>query len=176
MFFEKVLEVDVSEAVKELEGHPELWGKYSLRKSSYVHTMMTDIWVRYNDIKNIGPQFNDEHESAWYPDAELIPNIKKIAFELMNKLEGTRLGGILITKLPPGGRIEPHVDRGWHAGYYEKFYVALQNHPGSVFCWEGQEINARSGEVYWFRNDVPHWVENNSDKDRISLIVCMRRT
>lgn len=84
------------------------------------------------------------------------------------------LGGILITRVPPGGEIKPHVDAGWHAGYFSKFYVAVQNEPGAVFGWDDGEIHAKTGEAYWFRNDVPHWVRNDSGADRIAMIVCIR--
>lgn len=176
MNFHKVFHINVDNALSDIKKHPELWGMHGLRKSTYAHSGMTDIWVRYNDIKNLGPNFNDEHESVWYLESDFLPNVKTLAFQLMYELEGTRLGGILITKLPPGGKINPHVDSGWHAGYYEKFYVALQNDEGSIFCWENETLKAQQGDVYWFRNDKVHWVENNSDMERISMIVCMRQT
>jgi len=140
---------------------------------------MTDIWVRYNDIepyKNKGSLvgFNAEHDSVWYPVLKKLPSAKKIALDLMNKVEGERLGGILITKLPPGGKIAKHTDDGWHARYYDKFYVPVLTKPGGVFCFEDGEIDAKYGEAWWFNNAHNHWVENNTDSDRISMIICIR--
>lgn len=159
---------------------PELFGRRSARKDGYEgspHTAMSDIWVRYNDPDNLAKgmeAFNSEHDSVWYPEAAYIPEVRAICLQLMAMVGGERLGGVLITKIPPGGEIAPHVDRGWHAEYYDKFYVPIQNDEGAVFGFEDGEIRPRLGEAYWFHNGRPHWVKNESSRDRISLIVCIR--
>ena len=164
-----------------LKRQPKLFGKFNLRAEGYSspHSKMTDIWVRYNDAtKYLEAQdftgFNDEHDSVWYPSYYSLPQIRDIVFKLMALVEGERLGAVLITKLPPGGRIEKHVDSSWHAGYYDKYYIPIQNAEGSTFNFEDGVIAPKLGEVYWFDNSVTHWVENNSDEDRISLIICIK--
>lgn len=175
MNFKKLnIRVDTSKALAELDANPQLWDAHPFRRYASVHSQMKDIWVRYNAIENIGPNFNDYHQSVWYPESELIPECKAIALDIMRYVNGTRLGGVLVTKLPPGGKIEPHIDGGWHAGFYAKFYIALQSEGGAKFCWDDDCIEAKTGEVYFFRNDKTHWVENNSSVDRIAMIVCLR--
>ena len=171
--------LDVSSLAKKLKDQPELFGKRTLRSDRYEspHKQMSDIWVRYNDYANLEKDpasFNDEHESKWYPEAERIEEVFGIAEILMNLVEGTRLGGVLITKIPPDGEIKPHIDTGWHAGFYEKFYVPIANKEGAVFGFIDGEIRPDIGDVYWFRNDVTHWVKNDSNEDRIALIVCIK--
>jgi hypothetical protein len=158
---------------------PELFGKYTQRADSYQspHTQMTDIWARYNAIENLskGPEaFNGEHDSVWYPESACLPELRPIVYGLMALVEGERLGGVLITKIPPGGGIAEHVDSGWHASYYEKYFVPIQSDPGCVFGFEDGEIHATPGEIYWFNNSRPHWVKNDSQRDRIVMIVCIR--
>lgn len=159
-----------------LQKNTQLWGQHGARKyaEGSPHSGMTDIWVRYNHIDNLGPHFNDAHESVWYPAIHDLPQVRPIVFGLMARVEGERLGGVLITKLPPGGSIAPHVDESWHASYYEKYYVAVKSQEGCVFGFPDGEIKANTGDVYWFRNDVPHWVKNDSDEDRLSMIVCIK--
>ncbi len=155
---------------------PELFGKYTTRAEQYntPHAQMTDLWVRYNDQKNVGPSFNEEHDSVWYPEVFAIPQVRPLVMSLMAHVEGERLGGVLITKLPPGGEIKPHVDFGWHASYYEKYFVPILNDEGAVFGFPDGVIRPQLGEVWWFRNDVPHWVKNDSSRDRIAMIVCIK--
>lgn len=159
-----------------LEAKPHLFGQHTARATAYgsPHTEMSDIWVRYNDIKNLGPAFNDEHDSVWYPAYDELPELRKILFTLMACVEGERLGGVLITKIPPGGQIAPHVDRGWHADYYAKFYIAIQNDPGALFRFPGGDIVATPGDCYWFDNSVTHSVINDSGRDRLALIACVK--
>jgi quercetin dioxygenase-like cupin family protein len=136
---------------------------------------MDDIWVRYNHASKIGAGFNDEHSSVWYPVIDKIPEILPVCMKIMSAAQGERLGGVLITKLAPGKRIEPHVDRGWHAEYYQKYFVPIKNGKGAKFCWEDIEIDPRPGEVWEFDNSVTHWVENSSSEDRIAMIVCVKK-
>jgi hypothetical protein len=172
---------DVEPIRQSLSEQPELFGLHRQRAQFYMspHSGMSDIWVRYNDIANYKSledmsTFNDRHESVWYPSASRINGLRSLIFKLMQHVEGERLGGILITKVPPGGSIAAHTDAGWHAEYYSKFYVPIQNDPGARFCFTDGVIEPNLGEIYWFDNSVVHWVENNSNKDRIAMIVCIK--
>lgn len=169
---------DVLPLQQALKSNPQLFGQHRQRAEAYIspHTAMSDIWVRYNHIDNYKDlaRFNEEHDSVWYPAYREIPEIKPLVFGLMSLVQGERLGGVLITKVPPGGRIEPHTDHGWHAGYYSKFYIPIQNAEGATFSFPDGVIRPSLGDVYWFDNSFPHWVENNSKEDRIALIVCIR--
>lgn len=164
---------DVSKIAERLEDHT-LFGMYEWRKEKYAHKDMNDIWVRYNAPENIGDSFNDEHTSVWYPVIKELPEIVSLCLNLMGVVGGERLGGVLITKLPPGGKIARHVDEGWHAGYYQKFFVPIKNEKGAAFCWDDLTLEPKAGEVWEFDNSIPHWVENNSDEDRVAMIVCIK--
>lgn len=173
-----------------LKRQPKLFGAIDLRRTNYLqknanefevspHVGMKDIWVRYNDVTPFIQSgnytcMNDEHDPIWYPAYYALPQIRPLIFDLMRIVEGERLGGIFITKLAPGERIEKHIDAGWHAGYYDKYYIPIQNAKGATFNFEDGMIEPELGDVYWFDNSVPHWVENNSNEDRISLIVTIK--
>lgn len=180
--FLKVAEgVDVRPLLSELDAHPELWNQFTARKvmPGSPHTGMSDIWVRYNNIRPFLARgnmagFNDEHDGVWYPALEALPSLRAILFPLMQLVEGERIGGVLITRIPPGCGIDPHVDASWHVDYYDKFYLSLKSRPGAEFCVEGESINPRPGDIYRFDNRVLHWVRNASDEDRITLIMCIR--
>jgi hypothetical protein len=183
--FLKIGETDVKPLNAEIAAHPELWDQVTLRKTApgTPHRAMSDIWVRYNDVKPFLAKgdlstFNDRHVPIWYPAWRALPALRPIVFGLMARVEGEMIGGVLITRIPPGGGIEPHTDRGWHVDYYEKFYVALQSEPGALFlCQHGGEreaLNPAPGEIHLFDNRKEHWVDNRSDQDRVTLIVCIR--
>jgi hypothetical protein len=177
----------VSGLLASLDEHPELWDAHRYRKDApdSPHSGMSDIWLRYNDVapylergslKGLG----DEHVPIWYPAYDLLrPHVRPIVVDLMRKVQGEMLGGVLITRIPPGGRIEPHVDKSWHVDYFEKFYVSVKSALGADFCCEHEgvieRLNPIPGQIWLFDNHKLHWVENNSDADRITLIVCIRR-
>jgi aspartyl/asparaginyl beta-hydroxylase (cupin superfamily) len=103
-----------------------------------------------------------------------IPAAKTICEQLATDFNAD-LGGVLITKIPPGKQCYPHIDQGWHAHYYEKFAYQVQAHPDQSFNVETEVLHTRSGDLFWFDNSHTHWVENPSDEDRITMIVCLRR-
>jgi len=160
--------------VGSLNSNPQLWDENPQRRNypNSPHAEMTDIWVRFG--KGDFKELSNQHDSEWYPSAEFLPDAKAIAFRLMGKVNGERLGGVLITRLPAGGKISPHIDKGWHAGYYEKFYVALTSPRGSVFGFESGDIISNPGDCYLFRNDRLHWVNNPSNEERLTMIVCIK--
>ena len=174
--------VDVAPLLLAIKQHPELWDEFTPRKSveGSPHTAMQDIWVRYNDIRKFPDgdltHFNDPHYPVWYPAYDVLPQLRPIIFGLMARVEAVQLGGVLITKIPPGGRIDPHVDAGWHVEHYNtKLYIVLQSNEKCLNRVEDEVVNMKPGEVWWFDNRIEHEVVNNGDDDRITLIVCMRR-
>lgn len=178
--FQKIGEYPVDVLAAQLEQHPELWDACTQRKARQgsPHTGMQDIWVRYNEGDPYSPTFNDRHVPVWYPAWKVLPALKPIVFDLMRKVDGEMLGGVLITKISPGSGIDPHADDGWHVQYYDKFYVSIRSEPGAMFFCQHEDtlecLEPQVGECWLFDNRKRHWVENQSTSDRITLIVCIR--
>lgn len=171
MSFQKIAEgIDVKPLIDALDRNPHLWDQIPIRRTyeGSPHTEMVDIWVRFG--KEITP---NEHEAEWY-ESEVADAVKPIAEYLMKLTGSERLGGILITKLLAGGKIAPHIDYGWHASFYNKYYVAIKSPKGSVFGFESGDIDSNPGDCYSFKNNVLHWVTNDTEEERISMIICMR--
>lgn len=175
--FIKIAEnLDVSSIVGSLQRNPQLWDEHNERRvfEGSPHSQMVDIWARFGDISVGFEKLREPHDSIWYESSNLIDGVREIAFHLMALVQGERLGGILITKLDAGKEIMPHVDKGWHAEYYEKLYVSIKSPKGSKFCFEDGVIESNAGDVYLFRNDRLHWVKNDSDEERITMVVCIK--
>lgn len=175
--------INVAPVLHALDRQPKLWDSIIDRANSpdSPHRDVSDIWVRYNAFANLAKSpstFNDPHIPVWYPAWQALPELRPIVFDLMARLQGEVLGGILITKVPAGKSVHPHIDRGWHVEYYDKFYVQIQGSEGCEFCCDDEgkieRFTPKTGQVYLFDNRMLHWVDNKSDIDRITLIVCIR--
>lgn len=183
--FTRIMEgVPVDALNEQLADSPDLWNANSFRKTfaGTPHSRMSDIWIRYNRPSRLDPDnrqaFNAEHVPIWYPAWKRLPALKPIIFNLMAKVRGEMLGGVLITRIPPGEGIGVHTDEGWHVEYYDKFYLSLKSAPGAEFvCDDGiwsDRLHPLPGEIWLFDNRKKHWVENHSNEDRITLIMCIR--
>ncbi len=179
--------VDVYGLRQEIDSHPELWNKHTMRTSMFAnspHREVNDIWLRYNAWENFNPDdpcaFANEHTSVNYPAWDLLPSAGMIINELLN--DGDELGGCLITKIYPEKRVYPHSDAGaWHSTYYEtKLLVLVQAtyHQHFLFYNDNgvtEDHIGVSGDIFEFDNHPVHEVVNNSHIDRISLIAAVRR-
>jgi hypothetical protein len=171
---------DVTPLIRQLEDHPELWNEYTLRTDRYntPHNAVSDIWVRFNAWENFdGDAFKftmEPHESEWYPCIAHIPAAWSLARKVMRFVGAKTLAGVLITKVPSGGEVKAHVDSGWHAENHTKYAIQVKGNAQQVFWVGDDELRPLPGHLYTFNNSILHGVKNESEEDRITLIICLR--
>jgi quercetin dioxygenase-like cupin family protein len=166
--------INIFPLLLELQRQPQLWNKNRARTESPTspHREVDDIWARFGDTAEALQGL--PHQSLWMEAADLAPEIKTHSRAVMSLVRGDALGGVLITRIPPGKQVYPHVDPGWHAAEYDKFALQIAAHPQQAFCYEdGQHITA-AGDLFWFNNQEKHWVINDSPCERITMIVCVK--
>jgi len=169
----------VAPLVKQIEENPQVWNTHRMRTELYgtPHNGVSDIWIRYNDWRNFTgdiAEFNGPHISTWYPVCDILTEARPLVEKVVEIAGKETLGGVLITKVPPGGSVKPHIDQGWHAGHYEKFAVQLKGNKEQAFCFGDSSLSPLPGDIYTFDNSKLHWVTNDSDEDRMTMIVCLR--
>lgn len=70
-----------------------------------------------------------------------------------------------------------HTDSGKYFDYYDRFHFVIdQVDLLNVFQIRDESLLLEQGKLYWVNNHVPHFLKNNSDKDRINLIFDARLT
>lgn len=163
----------------ELSGNPHIWDQYPMRTqdAKSPHRDIHDIWVRYNPIENFDgdvAKFNAKHTPEWYPCVEQLPSAKRMCERIAADFDA-HIGGVLITKIPAGKMCYPHIDQGWHASYYEKFALQVKGNKLQRFHVENEALLTLDGDLFWFDNSHVHWVTNDSDEDRVTMIICLRK-
>lgn len=174
--FQKLAQgLNVAPLLNAIMRSPELWDRDALRTTypGTPHSQVGDIWLRFNDISDPNKVI-DDIECINYPAWYDLPQARDIVFGLMRTVEGERLGRVLITRLRPGDKIDPHCDEGAPATYYDRYHVVLNSAPGCLFRAGQEMVNMATGEVWWFDNTLEHEVVNNSVDDRIHMIVDIR--
>lgn len=181
-YFEKIAEtVDVLPLLHATTRQADLWNANTLRTAHpcTAHAEADDIWLRFNDLTDYEESgdsalVTDGLDSIDYPAYQALPQARVIIFDLMRRVEGERLGRVLITRLKPGGRITPHADEGKNAEYYDRYQVVLHGLPGSLFKAGDEQVSMATGTVWWFDNAQTHEIINNSADDRVHMIVDIR--
>lgn len=167
--------VDVLPLAHALHRKPELWNRNDLRTTypNSPHADVDDIWLWFNETEDPAAVVDDK-ETQPCPAWGALPQARPIVFDLMRRVEGVRLGRVIITRLAPGKKIAAHADQGAPAEYYQRYQVALQNLPGSTFRIGDETVVFSPGDVWHIDNRIEHEAVNASADDRIVMIVDIR--
>lgn len=116
-------------------------------------------------LSHPGSEFKDT------PLMEVCPYFRKILSLFECEKETIRL-----LRLAPGSNIKEHRDRG--AGYQFgnfRVHIVIRTHPDVSFIVDGVEVSMKTGECWYADFDRPHSVTNNSNEERVHLIMdCIR--
>lgn len=182
--------MDTSALVASLACQPELWNAHTARTQHprSAHRLIDDVLLRYSRFDS-GDDFVSAvcatTEVVDYPAWYQLPQAHPFIFGLMGKIAGVHLGRCFITRLAPGLEIPLHSDRIAEAElahpdkippsvYYSRYHVVLASAPGVVFECGDESAYMATGEAWWFNNQLPHRVVNNSAEDRLHLIIDIR--
>ncbi len=175
--------VDVLPLQHALHRHPNLWNENSLRSDfeNSPHREAEDILLRFQAIP-AGIEAAEAKQAVmqsldcdWWPAWHQLPQARALVFDLLRRVEASRLGRVMLTRLASGGRIYPHPDQGIYSGAYDRYHIVVQAQPGCQFRAEDDTVQMRTGEVWWLQNRVEHEVANNSGDERIHLIVDLQQ-
>lgn len=154
-----------------LARQPEIWDGDDCRKTfdHSPHAAIHDILLRF------GGKDGDDLEAIDSPLMARLPKAKDDILNIMRLVNGSRLGRVVLTRLEPGKKILPHADvMGAYAKYYTRYHLVLQGLPGSLFNCGDETVNMRTGELWWFSARDEHSVTNNSQDDRVHMLIDVR--
>lgn len=172
-YFHRILEnVQIIPIMAAIARQPELWNTDDCRKEfdQSPHTAVDDILLRF------GATDGDDLEAVNLPAWHKLPGLMmNNILDIMRLVNGTRLGRVLITRLAPGKKILAHSDvMGKYSEYYTRYHLVLQGLPGSIFNCGDETVTMRTGELWWFDARAEHSVANNSQDDRVHMLIDMR--
>lgn len=151
--------------------NPGWWNGDNCRKEfeNSPHTEVDDILLRF------GSKDGNDLEAADGSLMAKLPGGKDLVLNVMRMVNGSRLGRVLITRVAPGGKILPHKDvMGEYAKYYTRYHLVLQGFPGSLFACGDETVQMMTGDLWWFDATAEHSVVNNSQDDRVHMLIDVR--
>ncbi|MEO0366103.1 MAG: aspartyl/asparaginyl beta-hydroxylase domain-containing protein [Pseudomonadota bacterium] len=115
---------------------------------------------------------NTEGDNAEHPMLEQAPSLRAV-------LEAFPADVIdmCLASLEPGGVIKEHRDiSGGTAANVIRLHIPIVTHPDVAFYVSGERITMAAGEVWHLDTTYPHRVTNESDVNRIHLIIDLEET
>lgn len=169
--------IDTTAIINALKDNEYLWNQNNLRTTHELspHKQVDDIWIRFNNLDGSLQKAVEDKEALWYPASYVLP-VRTYMYPLMEIVDGDRLGRCVITRMGPNTKIDSHKDMGAPVGYYQRFHLALQNAEGAVFKCGDEEFTPQTGDLFIVANQRDHEVINNSDIDRITMIIDVHTT
>ena len=173
-------EQTLNSIVKELKDNENLWGELDYFKQYHTSISSNDdykfIVLHYPDMRQLeGIVSVDPVEAMCYPAMNKLPNTTKLLFDLMRQFRVTRLGNVYLSKMKPGAVVRPHIDNKQQTDYYDHFQVCIQSGDKTYFNIEEESYNQHSGEFTLLDITKMHEVKNDSDIDRIVMVLDFKK-
>jgi hypothetical protein len=110
-----------------------------------------------------------------YPDTyklckSEINEINNILKQKYNFIDGI-IGKILVAKLKKGSKIYEHKDNGYGLLTSCRIHIPIITNKKVLFTCGNTTKHLEEGKLYEINNSIRHSVDNNSDEDRIHLII-----
>ena len=103
-------------------------------------------------------------------DSKLIDMLEPIIKNLEEIHDGVR-GMVLLIKLKAREDISIHFDSGDYLMLSKRNHIPIVTSDNVFFGVGNEKISMQAGECWEINNSRPHLVENNSDIDRIHLLI-----
>ena len=136
---------------------------YNAHKDTQTLEIMWDLGsLKTNKIGKI-------HSNYYKLDMELFLEKIKPIYEL-NYGYG-RFIRVLIVKLKANSNVAPHVDGGYSLMTAKRTHIPIITNSDVIFTVGGETKYLKEGEIWEIDNSKQHSVNNNSDVDRVHLII-----
>lgn len=144
----------------------EIWAASNRNKRFEVHSDTQSVHFIFDH--NFA-HFNPTYLSSYYHFIHLLQPIENIISEYF-KSDGF-IGRLIMAKLSANGEIPPHIDTGYSLLHCHRIHVPLVTNENVIFTIGGEGRNLKVGEMWEINNATVHGVENNSNEDRIHMII-----
>ncbi len=159
-----------------------LW-KISTHRQTVTQALRFTESIHLRHLKDLPPGSNtlqaNQHMMVAQSKIAEFPIFKKSIdwFEEALKSTGAQtieFGRVFVSKLKANSTVDLHADSGKYFSYYDRFHFTVTAAEENIFSIRDENCILEVDSLYWVNNHVPHWLENQSNKDRINFIIDAR--
>ena len=163
---------EIDNIKKEVFNFSEEWNLFTLRQETYdVHKSTKTFPICLSNIDSWDPK-NPVEITQMYQFKNKDANIEII--NIFNKLKEYYSGEIIgceVVNLPANTNIKKHLDGGALLHYSRRVHIPIITNKDVTFTVMNNTINMEESNWYEINNQMTHSVDNNSNFDRVHLII-----
>lgn len=167
--FKKHSTYDINAIKDYIENFSSEWFLDTSRQDHYyVHKDTVSYFIYNANLQwKSGQEFKVETKSN---DSQLLELVEPIIKDLERIHEGVR-GNVLLIKLKAKQNIAIHHDSGDYLMLSRRNHIPVVTSDDVFFGVGADKVNMKAGECWEINNSRLHFVDNNSDIDRIHLLI-----
>ena len=138
------------------------------RDSNKTHGTTRALFLKYK---------NQNYEKT---DVTLLQKLKPYLDEIISQVkefygyQNLQLTRMIVTELPKGSIIPEHVDEGEMLSTNHRVHIPLLSDPAVKFMLDHQDHYLEPGNGYEINNQLVHGVRNESNIDRLHMIIDLK--
>jgi hypothetical protein len=176
---------ELGNELREYFKNPEndyLW-KISTHRQTITHALRFTESIHLRHLKDLPQGSNtsqaNQHMVVAQSKTADFPIFKKTIDWVESVLKSTgakniEFGRIFVSKLAAKSNVDLHTDSGKYFSYYDRFHYTVTGAKENIFSIRDENCILEVDSLYWVNNHVPHWLENQSNEDRINFIIDAR--
>ena len=168
-----IKDLKIAISIKDFINPEKISGKtFSLSKETYGWEALPLNTINGKEDNNSAIPVSINGTNNFLPN-RILKECKYIQ-EILNKLD-TEIYLVRIMRLKSGGYISPHIDKLIDKKNVIRCQIPIINDDKVDFVIDSKKYKMDPGNLYFINvGEKIHWVKNNSDKERITLVIDMK--
>ena len=168
--------LEILKTVPEEEWNKDTAVRNSKEKVGNTNLDTRALMLKYKSTAAVGPGFVDYEKN----DVETLNKLKPFLDEIISDAknfygyENLKLTNIVFTELRRGGIIPEHSDTGKMLTTHHRIHIPLVSDPAVKFTLDHKDYYLKPGYAYEINNQLIHSVRNESNIDRIHMIIDLK--
>ena len=163
---------EIDNIKKEISNFSNEWDLFTLRQDTfYTHKSTKMFPICLSNISSWNPKEEVEVVQMYKFKDKFSNNEINNIFNILKEYYSGEIINCEVVNLPANTKVRKHIDGGALLHYSRRVHIPIITNKDVTFTVKDNTINMQEGVWYEINNQLPHSVENNSNFDRIHLII-----
>jgi hypothetical protein len=163
---------EIDNIKKEVSNFSNEWDLFTLRQDTfYTHKSTKMFPICLSNISSWNPKEEVEVVQMYKFKDKFSNNEINNIFNILKEYYSGEIINCEVVNLPANTKVRKHIDGGALLHYSRRVHIPIITNKDVTFTVKDNTINMQEGVWYEINNQLPHSVENNSNFDRIHLII-----